>query len=98
MLLESGDTAVGRAESKLWKPPDVALRGLGIMNEHCIFTNGQADGNGVTVTPEPDAIVFVNGDRVEETVELSHNDRILLGHTTLLRYVQRQWCHVAAAA
>lgn len=86
-ILEEGDTAIGRPESRVWKPPDLVLRGLGILAEHCLVTNGRGDGNGITITPEPDARVFVNGDQVEDTTELSHNDRIVLGYTTLLRFI-----------
>lgn len=65
------------------KGGNLALRGAGVTNNMVTVANA---GGKVTVTCN-EGSVMVNGDKVEGSVEIHHNDRILIAENNFFRYV-----------
>lgn len=79
--LKPGNTTVGNDD--MTDTAEVRLKGSKILKEHCIFEN--KDGV-VTVTPNDEAAVMVNGLRVTEPKRLHSGYRIILGDFHIFRF------------
>ncbi|TIB88541.1 kinesin-like protein [Wallemia mellicola] len=81
--IKPGQTLVGNMESE--KVREIKLSGHTILDEHCIFANEEGS---VHVTPLPDAMVMVNGNKLEVGVphKLFSGYRIILGEYHVFRF------------
>ncbi|EDO44751.1 predicted protein, partial [Nematostella vectensis] len=77
-LLDDGKNRIGNKKAD--PPADIVLNGLNIQDVHCIINN---EGGKITVTPDGDAKVLLNGEPVSEEEELHHFDRLMLGSSNL---------------
>jgi hypothetical protein len=69
---------------------DVVLKGLLIQPLHATITNtAKKDGEDgdVSISPGPQARVFVNGVLIKVATSLQHNDRVILGSHHVFRFV-----------
>ena len=81
--IKPGNTIVGNMESE--KFSDIRLSGHTILEEHCVFTN---ENGNVHISPLPDAMVMVNGNKLEAGVphKLFSGYRIILGEYHVFRF------------
>jgi len=64
--------ALGRA-----KECDLHIEARGVWDKHLVLDN--EGENGITATPCPDAVVFVNGDAHRKKFRINHGDMLELG-------------------
>ena len=79
--LKEGETKIGTKDAD---ENHVKLNVLGIMTRHCSMYNEK--GN-ISIQPNPDAKVFVNGALVSKKTSLHHLDRITLGHANNFKLI-----------
>jgi pSer/pThr/pTyr-binding forkhead associated (FHA) protein len=79
--LKEGETKIGTKDAD---ENHVKLNVLGIMTRHCAMYN---EGGNISIEPNPDAKVFVNGALVTKRTKLKHLDRITLGHSNNFKLV-----------
>jgi hypothetical protein len=78
-LLLSLNPCYGRTTMVRWDSPVcyvmiyIVLTGLALQPEHCHVTN---NGSHVSITPLPDARVFVNGALIRDATTIHHDDRV----------------------
>lgn len=76
--LGEGVTRVG-SSSSCGQQQGVQLEGVGIRDEHCLFTRAETDDCCVWLQPAPDARTCVNGRHMTTKTKLKHGDRLLFG-------------------
>lgn len=77
---KDGENVIGKKNEE--NPPDVQLNGVGIDVKHCTFEFSKGEESVCNIIPNEQPSVYsvkVNGDLLEETRELKHGDRILVG-------------------
>lgn len=79
--IKDGETKIGTKEGE---ENHIKLNVLGIMPRHCTITS--AEGR-IFIEPNPEAKVFVNGALTTRKSELSHLDRITLGHANNFKLI-----------
>lgn len=79
--IKPGKTTVGNDETN--NTAEVRLKGSKILKEHCTFEN--QDGI-VSVIPNEDAAVMVNGLRIDEPKRLHSGYRVILGDFHIFRF------------
>merc|ERR1740128_677307 len=79
--IKLGTTKVGSPEAN--NPQDIQLVGSHIVAEHCQFLN--RDGV-VTLNPAPDALCYVNGRKVSESIVLKTGSRVIFGKNHVFRF------------
>ena len=79
--LKPGKTRIGKVDSEV--PAEIKLNGLKILDEHCCFENVD---NIITVYPNPNAAVMVNGVRVDSPMRLKSGNRVILGDFHIFRF------------
>lgn len=79
--LSPGTTRAGRDGAATHQ--DIQLSGVGILEEHCIFTN---DDGVVTLTPMEGAVTYVNGELIQGPTRLHTGNRIILGNNHVFRF------------
>ncbi|KAI0134635.1 kinesin heavy chain [Xylariales sp. AK1849] len=82
--IKPGTTTVGNVESNAEHQANIRLNGTRILHEHCSFEH-PADGT-VTIVPNGDAAVMVNGKRISEPFRLHSGYRIILGDFHIFRF------------
>ncbi|KAI0597324.1 kinesin motor domain-containing protein [Biscogniauxia sp. FL1348] len=82
--LKPGKTTVGNVDSNAEHQANIRLNGTRILHDHCSFDNG-ADGI-VTITPNENASIMVNGKRISETTRLHSGFRVILGDFHIFRF------------
>lgn len=83
--IKDGVTKLGTSEAEL--PQDIQLSGSHILKEHCAFHN---DNGVVSIIPEPEALIFINGKKVIETEVLTTGSRVILGRNHVFRFQHPQ--------
>lgn len=61
------------------------MNSLGIEKRHCSIIHDK--GNKIFIIPKHDSRVFVNGQVVENKMEIRHLDRIVLGNANTFKLV-----------
>ncbi|TIB63532.1 hypothetical protein E3P77_03495 [Wallemia ichthyophaga] len=81
--IRPGQMLVGNMESE--KACEIKLSGHTILDEHCVFIN---EGGSVHISPLPEAMVMVNGNKLEAGVphKLFSGYRIILGEYHVFRF------------
>lgn len=79
--LKPGATTVGNEE--MTTTAEIRLKGSKILKEHCVFEN--KDGM-VTIIPNEDAAVMVNGMRIDRPKRLRSGYRVILGDFHIFRF------------
>lgn len=79
--LKPGITTVGNVDTAT--NAEIRLNGSKVLQEHCSFEN--VDG-AVTVMPNSDAAIMVNGQRIEKPKRLRSGYRIILGDFHIFRF------------
>ncbi|CAI4215297.1 unnamed protein product [Parascedosporium putredinis] len=82
--LKPGVTTVGNKEANSEHQVNIQLNGSNILPDHCSFENAP-DGT-VTVIPQPDSLVMVNGQRITGPKQLHSGYRIILGDFHIFRF------------
>ncbi|TPX17580.1 uncharacterized protein E0L32_012114 [Thyridium curvatum] len=82
--LKPGTTTVGNGDSNADHQANIRLNGSRILHEHCSFENAP-DGT-VTIIPQPEAAVMVNGKRITEPKQLHSGYRVILGDFHIFRF------------
>merc|ERR1711991_759534 len=77
--LDEDSTVFGRAEEA-----DVVLGGVLVQNLHCTVKN--KDGQ-CTLVPHTNAVVFLDGNKLEAPALLHEGDRVCIGNNHFFRYV-----------
>ena len=82
---------VGR---KLGNPtPKIILSGIGIKQNHAIFTKGEKDGEIILKPNDKEAInfIFINGKKMknQDGQILKNKDRIILGNNTIMLFLEK---------
>ena len=82
---------VGR---KLGNPtPKITLSGIGIKQNHAIFTKGEKEGEIILKPNDTDAIkyIFINGKKMkkQEGQILKNKDRIIFGNNTIMLFLEK---------
>ena len=79
-----GTTAGGPVESRRFpfalgqaKECDLRIEAKGVWGRHLVLDD--EGENGITATPSPDALVFVNGDAHRKKFRVNHGDLLELG-------------------
>ena len=57
---------------------------LGIMMRHCVISNAKGV---ISIIPNPEAKVFVNGQLITKKKDIHHLDRITLGHANNFKLI-----------
>eukprot|EP00095_Tigriopus_kingsejongensis_P003044 maker-scaffold971_size75022-snap-gene-0.8 protein:Tk03044 transcript:maker-scaffold971_size75022-snap-gene-0.8-mRNA-1 annotation:"kinesin 3b isoform x14" len=79
--IKEGITRIGSPEANI--PQDIQLVGAHILSEHCTFEN--VDGI-VRLRPMTDAVCFVNGRKIEDSIQLKTGSRVILGKNHVFRF------------
>lgn len=79
--LKPGNTTVGNAE--MTTTAEIRLQGSKILQEHCVFENNSGI---VSVIPNDDAAVMVNGLRIDQAKRLHSGYRVILGDFHIFRF------------
>ena len=79
--LKPGKTIVGNDE--MTQTAEIRLKGSKILQEHCVFEN---ENGVVSVVPNNDAAVMVNGLRIDRPKRLHSGFRIILGDFHIFRF------------
>ena len=82
---------VGR---KLGNPaPKITLSGIGIKQNHAIFTKGEKEGDIILKPNDKEAIkyIFINGKRIksQDGQILKNKDRIIFGNNTIMLFLEK---------
>ena len=82
---------VGR---KLGNPaPKITLSGIGIKQNHAIFTKGEKEGEIILKPNDKEAIkyIFINGKRIksQDGQILKNKDRIIFGNNTIMLFLEK---------
>ncbi|TPX40474.1 hypothetical protein SeLEV6574_g06601 [Synchytrium endobioticum] len=90
--ISPGISRVGRAGS--YPHPDIGLSGDNILPDHCHFTRD--DDGAVTITPadNENALVLVNGRRLDGAKRLKSGYRLIIGDNHIFRFnhpLELQW-------
>jgi kinesin family protein 1 len=72
---------LGTAEANI--PQDIQLCGSHIFKEHCIFENRSGV---VTIVPNKNAIIYINGRKITEPEVLITGSRVILGKNHVFRF------------
>ncbi|XP_077200403.1 kinesin-like protein KIF28 [Paroedura picta] len=78
-VIQDGSSDIGQSSSNA-----ITLRGLGILQKHATITN---TGGKVSITPQVNCKVIVNGVPIVVKTKLQHLDRIILGSNNAYLYV-----------
>nr|CAB3259032.1 kinesin-like protein KIF14 [Phallusia mammillata] len=78
-MIKHGSTRVGKKGSKC----DIQLNGALVADFHCTILN---KNEVVSVSPNVDATVYVNGELIDSTVILHHGDRVIIGGDHFFRF------------
>ncbi|KAM3871974.1 kinesin-like protein KIF1B isoform 3-T3 [Diretmus argenteus] len=84
--IKDGITRVGQADAE--RRQDIVLSGAHIKEEHCIFRS-ERNANGhviVMLVPCEGSETYVNGKRVEDSVQLRSGNRIIMGKNHVFRF------------
>ncbi|KAI9740393.1 MAG: kinesin-like protein Klp8 [Cirrosporium novae-zelandiae] len=79
--IKPGTTTVGNVDTA--KTAEIRLNGSKILHHHCSFENVD---NIVTIVPQEDAAVMVNGLRIDQPKRLRSGFRIILGDFHIFRF------------
>ncbi|XP_057176080.1 kinesin-like protein KIF1B isoform X10 [Triplophysa rosa] len=84
--IKDGKTRVGQADAE--RRQDIVLSGAHIKEEHCIFRSERNANGDVIVTLEPceGSETYVNGKRVNSSVQLRSGNRIIMGKNHVFRF------------
>ncbi|XP_060099840.1 kinesin-like protein KIF28 [Heteronotia binoei] len=78
-VIQDGSSDIGQSSSNA-----ITLRGLGILDKHATITN---TGGKVTITPQDNCKVIVNGVPIVVKTKLQHLDRIISGSNNAYLYI-----------
>ncbi|XP_041801577.1 kinesin-like protein KIF1B isoform X8 [Chelmon rostratus] len=84
--IKDGITRVGQADAE--RRQDIVLSGAHIKEEHCIFRS-ERNANGdviVMLVPCEGSETYVNGKRVEDSIQLRSGNRIIMGKNHVFRF------------
>ncbi|XP_057685756.1 kinesin-like protein KIF1B isoform X22 [Corythoichthys intestinalis] len=84
--IKDGITRVGQADAE--RRQDIVLSGAHIKEEHCIFRS-ERNLNGdviVMLVPCEGSETYVNGKRVEDSIQLRSGNRIIMGKNHVFRF------------
>ncbi|XP_029974257.1 kinesin-like protein KIF1B isoform X7 [Salarias fasciatus] len=84
--IKDGITRVGQADAE--RRQDIVLSGAHIREEHCIFRS-ERNANGdviVMLVPCEGSETYVNGKRVEDSIQLRSGNRIIMGKNHVFRF------------
>lgn len=79
--IKDGITRLGTSEANL--PQDIQLSGSYILKEHLLFENRSGV---VTMVPNKEALVYLNGKQVSEAEILTTGSRVILGKNHVFRF------------
>lgn len=79
--IKEGITRIGSPEANI--PQDIQLVGAHILSEHCVFENTEGT---VRLRPMKDAVCFVNGRKIEDSVVLRTGCRVIMGKNHVFRF------------
>ncbi|XP_035863999.1 kinesin-like protein KIF1B isoform X25 [Sander lucioperca] len=84
--IKDGITRVGQADAE--RRQDIVLSGAHIKEEHCIFRSERnANGNVIVMlVPCEGSETYVNGKRVEDSIQLRSGNRIIMGKNHVFRF------------
>ncbi|XP_034733596.1 kinesin-like protein KIF1B isoform X14 [Etheostoma cragini] len=84
--IKDGITRVGQADAE--RRQDIVLSGAHIKEEHCIFRSEKnANGNVIVMlVPCEGSETYVNGKRVEDSIQLRSGNRIIMGKNHVFRF------------
>ncbi|XP_077588142.1 kinesin-like protein KIF1B isoform X11 [Stigmatopora nigra] len=84
--IKDGVTRVGQADAE--RRQDIVLSGAHIKEEHCIFRSERnANGNVIVMlVPCEGSETYVNGKRVEDSIQLRSGNRIIMGKNHVFRF------------
>uniref|UniRef100_A0AAQ4QYH3 plus-end-directed kinesin ATPase n=1 Tax=Gasterosteus aculeatus aculeatus TaxID=481459 RepID=A0AAQ4QYH3_GASAC len=84
--IKDGITRVGQADAE--RRQDIVLSGAHIREEHCIFRSERnANGNVIVMlVPCEGSETYVNGKRVEDSIQLRSGNRIIMGKNHVFRF------------
>ncbi|XP_061537407.1 kinesin-like protein KIF1B isoform X19 [Phycodurus eques] len=84
--IKDGITRVGQADAE--RRQDIVLSGAHIKEEHCIFhSERNASGDVVVMlVPCEGSETYVNGKRVEDSIQLRSGNRIIMGKNHVFRF------------
>ena len=78
--LKEGQTRLGTKDGD----NHIKLNVLGILARHCTILN---EGGNISIEPFPEAKLFINGTLVTSKRDVSHLDRITLGHANNFKLI-----------
>ncbi|XP_029994220.1 kinesin-like protein KIF1B isoform X22 [Sphaeramia orbicularis] len=84
--IKDGITRVGQADAE--RRQDIVLSGAHIKEEHCIFRS-ERNANGdviVMLVPCEGSETYVNGKRVDDSIQLRSGNRIIMGKNHVFRF------------
>ena len=74
-------------------PPKITLSGIGIKQNHAIFTKGEKEGEIILKPNDKEAIkyIYINGKRLksQDGQVLKNKDRIIFGTNTIMLYLEK---------
>nr|XP_033942494.1 kinesin-like protein KIF1B isoform X9 [Pseudochaenichthys georgianus] len=84
--IKDGITRVGQADAE--RRQDIVLSGAHIREEHCVFRSERnLNGNVVVMlVPCEGSETYVNGKRVEDSIQLRSGNRIIMGKNHVFRF------------
>ncbi|XP_061689969.1 kinesin-like protein KIF1B isoform X2 [Syngnathoides biaculeatus] len=84
--IKDGITRVGQADAE--RRQDIVLSGAHIKEEHCIFQSERNPSGDVVVmlVPCEGSETYVNGKRVEDSIQLRSGNRIIMGKNHVFRF------------
>ncbi|XP_049438270.1 kinesin-like protein KIF1B isoform X7 [Epinephelus fuscoguttatus] len=84
--IKDGITRVGQADAE--RRQDIVLSGAHIKEEHCIFRSERnANGNVIVMlVPCEGSETYVNGKRVDDSIQLRSGNRIIMGKNHVFRF------------
>ncbi|KAL7399333.1 hypothetical protein ABVT39_023126 [Epinephelus coioides] len=84
--IKDGITRVGQADAE--RRQDIVLSGAHIKEEHCIFRSERnASGNVIVMlVPCEGSETYVNGKRVDDSIQLRSGNRIIMGKNHVFRF------------
>lgn len=83
--IKDGVTRLGTHEAEIAQ--DIQLSGSHILKEHCQFQN---DNGIVTIIPNSEAMVYINGRKLDEAEILETGARVILGKNHVFRFQHPQ--------
>uniref|UniRef100_A0A8C2WLV7 plus-end-directed kinesin ATPase n=1 Tax=Cyclopterus lumpus TaxID=8103 RepID=A0A8C2WLV7_CYCLU len=82
--IKDGITRVGQADAE--RRQDIVLSGAHIKEEHCIFRSERNANVIVMLVPCEGSETYVNGKRVEDSIQLRSGNRIIMGKNHVFRF------------